>query len=496
MRRPDQAAEAGSSLATGPRGVLRAPKLGAVANATPSLFELIERGTAEIGLEELRTALAASGDEDDSWEAKGTNLRTEHIYRSVAGLANASGGLLLLGVSRRGEEWVLDGVEVSGEPGPWIEQAIRDNLRPTPQYRLRIHPLPQGRFLAVVRVDRMAEHLVVTSDGKVFRRQHGRTAVVPDGLELTRLVQERATSPGRVLDLDLASTELAAAVTATVRDGHAESLRPVIAGLQARLVRAAEHEPTDVLDREADKLASLCGALVSSAAPETLTRFALEAHHRAFDEGVRFHPIPTARPDLDLFRVVLRNVRALGGLLVRLEKWTELRSLAAHRATQNEDVYPGWFSYIGSMQARVRGRPANAEVLRWPLREARDTAMRLGSLRPDGADEHQVLPSVLNFEMLASLIEFDQGARLGFLPEVCFDFAAFDADCQRPLVARIAAEEPLRTVLLPESTGPQVALDIFNLDGLARQRAAAIGERWDGIIDSLTTKRLQSAAAA
>jgi hypothetical protein len=342
----------------------------------------------------------------------------------------------------------------------------------------------------------MTEHLVVTADGQVFCRQHGRTAVVSDGLELTRLMQERATSPGRVVDLDLCAPELAAAVMAKVDKGQAESLRPVIAGLQTRLVRAAEHEPIDVLDREADKLASLCGALVSSAAPTTLTRFALEAHHRAFDEGVRFRPIPTARPDLDLFRVVLRNVRALGALLVRLELWTEVRSLATHQATQNEDVYPGWFSYVGSMQERARARAANAEVLRWPLREARDTAMRIASLRQDGADEHQVLPSVLNFEMLASLIELDQNARLGRAPEVPCDFAAFLAECQRPLAARLATEESMRTTLLPDSARAQVAVDILNLDVLARQQAAAIGERWDGIIDSLTANRLQSAAAA
>jgi hypothetical protein len=60
-------------------------------------------------------------------------------------------------------------------------------------------------------------------------------------------------------------------------------------------------------------------------------RFALGSDHRAFEEGVRFHPIPTARPELDLLRVVRRNVRALGALLVRLELWTEVRSLAATR---------------------------------------------------------------------------------------------------------------------------------------------------------------------
>jgi hypothetical protein len=354
--------------------------------------------------------------------------------------------------------------------------------------------LPEGRFVAIVRVERSAEHLVVTTKGQIFRRQHGRTAAVPDGLELTRLVQERAAPPSRVVDLDLSEVDLAAAVAATVDEGRGESLRPVITGLQARLVRAAEHEPLEVLDQEADKLASLCGALVSSGSPAAVTRLAMEAHHRAFDEGVRFHPIPTARPDLDLYRVVLRNVRALGALLVRLELWPEVQILATHRATQNEDVYPGWFCFIGSMQARARGRGANAEVLRWPLREAREAAMRVASLRPDGADEHQVLSSVLNFELLASLIELDQSAQLDLRPEVPCDFAAFLSDPQRPLAARLAAEGSMRAALLPSSSDAQVALDLLNLDRLAHQQAAAIGERWGGIVDSLTAKRLHAAA--
>ena len=461
----------------------------------PSIRELVERGSAEIEFEELCAALVAAGDEDDSWEAKGTKLGTEHVYRPIAGLANASGGLLVLGASRGDGHWVLDGIEVGDEPGPWIEQAIRDNLRPTPPFHLRVHILPDGRFVAVIRVERLAEHLVVTTKGQVFRRQHGRTAAVSDGLELTRLVQERAAPPSRVVDLDLPAIELAAAASATVTEGRAESLRPVIAGLQARLVRAAEYEPVDVLDREADKLASLCGALVSSAAPEAVTHLAIEAHHRAFDEAVRFHPTPTARPDLDLYRVVLRNVRALGALLIRLELWPEVRALAAHRATQNEDVYPGWFSYVGSMQARARGRGANAEILRWPLREAKDTGVRIASLRPDGADEHQVLSSVLNFEMLVSLIELDQSARLDLRPEVPCDFAAFLSDPQRPLAARLATEPSMRAALLPMSSDAQVALNLLNLDRLAYQQGAAIGDRWDGIVDSLTAKRLHSAAS-
>src|SRR6476619_4487984 len=144
---------------------------------------LVGRASEEIEMEELRDALGVAGDEDDHWEAKGGQLRTEHVFRPVAALANREGGLLVLGASRANGEggWRLDGSAVAGEPGPWIGRAIRDNLQPVPPHRIRTYELAEGRFAAVVRVDRHPEHLSTTNDGRVFRREHGSTEPVADG---------------------------------------------------------------------------------------------------------------------------------------------------------------------------------------------------------------------------------------------------------------------------------------------------------------------------
>lgn len=466
-----------------------------MAAKSPSIGELIDRGFAEIDISELRAALASAGDEDDRWEIKGTDLRPEHVYRAVAGLGNNIGGILILGASRSGDTWQLEGRRFPGEPGPWIEQVIRDNLSPAPPFRIQIYNF-DSRSAAVVQVERHAEHLSIDSKGRVFRRQHGRTAAIADGAELTRVVQERAAPLQNAVDIDLHARELAMAVEGTAAEGRIESLRPAISGLESQIIRAAQFEPEAVLDEEADKLASLAATLIAEAPRSEITDLALTAHHRAFDAGVRFRLLPTERSDLDLYRVVIRNARTLGALLVRLELWDAVRLLALHRATQYEDVYPGWFSFIKSRQSHARGYPANAETLRWPLRSAKDAALRISALHPDRADEHQLLDSVLNFEFLVSLIELDQCSKLGLRAEVSCDFATFLPESQRPLVARLFTDEAIKSSLLPEVPDDQIALHLLNLDQLARQQAAGSGERWGGLVDSLTLRQLQSAIAA
>jgi hypothetical protein len=461
----------------------------------PSLIrKLIERGSIEIGLDELRGALAVAGDEDDSWEAKGGQLRTDQVFRSVAGLANRSGGLLILGASRSNGNWQLDGIAFPTEPGLWIDQAIRDNLQPVPPNRIRTFELEGGRAVGLVLVDRHPEHLVLMPEGKVMRREHGRTVAVSDGAELTALVQGR-TAPPASADIELPPVELAEAVAASVRDGRPHVLRPAIAGLGARIVRAAEFEPAEILDANTDRLCVLCASLVAAAPESELTTFALEAHHRAFDAAARFAPIPTARPDLDLYRSLLRSVRALGALLVRLGLWASARKLAHYRASGNEDVYPGWITFVHVQEERARMRPPNAEVIRNPLRRAQQTTVDLPALRPDGADEHQILDSVLNFDAVGGLLELDECLQRGITPEVFTDFAAFGSDPHHWLSAALLSDPSVRSELLPNRSQGDVARLLLVLEDLARNHSAALGERWGGIADPVTMQQLSAVAS-
>lgn len=458
--------------------------------------DLLDRPLDGLTLDDVRAALSVARDEDDRWEAKGGTVRPEHVFRPVAGLGNRDGGVLVLGVSRiPNAGWQLDGSPFTGEPGQWVARVIRDNLSPAPPHTLRTFEVATGRHVVLVRVERHPQHLAVTADGRVLRREHGSTEPIADGAELTRLVRARSgAGPAASLDPDASPDELGDAALAVIEAGHDARLRSFITGLQARLVRAAEFEPREVLDREADRLSAITGSLAQAAPDSPVTTFAVQAHHRAVEAAARFRLIPGGRPDLDLFRVVLRNARALGALLVRLELWPLVRAVVNHDAPGDDGIYPGWMTYVAVQEARALGRPINAEVLRHSVREARATALRVPALRPDAADEHQILDALLVFDLLANLIELDRADRAGTSDEVSPDFAVFGAEPHRLVVRRVLDDDWIRDALMPARRQRDVARLLVSLDAQARRVSNACAGFWSGIADSPTDQRMRTMA--
>lgn len=303
--------------------------------------DLLDAPLDQIDCDRLRAVLAAAGDEDDRWEAKGGTLRAEHVFRAVAGLANRDGGLLAVGATRSATGgWQLPGCTMPGEPGQWLARVVRDNLHPAPPIDVRTWEVAPGLHAALVRVQRHPTHLAVTHDGRVLRREHGSTEPIADGAELTRLVRARSgAGPAAPLDPDGDPDELGDAALDAIQAGQEARLRSFVAGLQARLPRAAEFAPAPVLDQEADRLSAVTAALAQAVPDSPVTAFAVAGHHRVFD-ATAIRPLPGGRPDLDLQRVVLRHARALGGALVRLELWALVRALADHDAP-DPAIYAG-----------------------------------------------------------------------------------------------------------------------------------------------------------
>jgi predicted HTH transcriptional regulator len=64
----------------------------------------------QLTLAHVERFLAGAGREPLTWEAKGKQLRSEHVTKNVAGFANAAeGGYLILGFELVGEEWKAAG---------------------------------------------------------------------------------------------------------------------------------------------------------------------------------------------------------------------------------------------------------------------------------------------------------------------------------------------------------------------------------------------------
>jgi predicted HTH transcriptional regulator len=225
---------------------------------------LLDRAVDELTVDELRAALASAGDEDDRWEAKGDDVRPEHVVKAIAGLANRTGGLLLLGASRASDgSWVLAGTRFSAEPRQWVARVIRDSLTPSPECRMQMFEISPGHHAVVVRVDPHPNHLTVTNDGRVLRREHGSTEPVTDGAELTRLIQARSGSgPAAALDPDASPRDLGDAALAVIEAGQDARLRSFISRLQTQMIHASEFEPFEVLETEADRSSAITGALM------------------------------------------------------------------------------------------------------------------------------------------------------------------------------------------------------------------------------------------
>jgi hypothetical protein len=144
----------------------------------------------ELSIEVLREALPPGEYEPLTWEAKGTQATRQNVRRQVAGFANSrTGGILILGADQpvRNGPWVFDGVELPDEPIAWLDQVIRDGLRPVPRYVPRVLWSEGGRSVVAIEVWPLADPPCITSDGQVFQRVSGRTIPVATPTDLARL---------------------------------------------------------------------------------------------------------------------------------------------------------------------------------------------------------------------------------------------------------------------------------------------------------------------
>lgn len=456
---------------------------------------LLDRAVDELTLSDLRAALAGAGDEDDRWEVKGGDIRPLHVFKAIAGLANRTGGLLLLGASRAADgSWELDGAPFPTEPGQWVARVIRSNLTPPPQYGIRVLEISPGKHAVVVRVDAHPNDLTVTTDGRVLHRDHDSTEPVTDGAELTRLVQARAGSgPAAALNPDASPGELGDAALAVIEAGQDAQLRSFISRLLGRMIRAAEFQPFDVLETETDRLSAVTSALLQAAPDSPVAALAIDAHHRACDAAAHMQILPTSRADLDLFGVVRRNARGLGALMVRLELWSSVRALVAHDVP-GDGIYSGWMTYVAARAAKASNY-VNAETIRHTVRDARETALRVPGLRPDGADEHQILDALLTFDLAANVIELDRAQRRERFGVVSPDFAVFAEKGVWPVAACILNDAVVRDALLPDRGQPDAARLLTSVNVQAQRVANSCASRWDGIADPRTMAQLQTMTA-
>lgn len=148
----------------------------------------------ELKLDHVHAFLREAGDESALWEAKGADddglgLRPQHVTKSVCAFANQFGGVLLLGASKRGEDWGVTGFQPPGDDVDlWLNQAI-ESLRPIPATATKVFSLEEGRVVAVIDTAALSETPCMTSAGEIFERVSGKSERVVEPLRLAALVE-------------------------------------------------------------------------------------------------------------------------------------------------------------------------------------------------------------------------------------------------------------------------------------------------------------------
>jgi hypothetical protein len=198
-------------------------------------------------LDDVRRFLGEGPDESLTWEAKGGDIRPEHVRRAVCAFANSElGGFLVLGVSREGPEraWRIGGWIPRDEPALWIGNSLAfGGVLPPPAVDIRVWRIDRGpEYVAVVAVDPASVPPAITSHGEVWQRVSGASKRIAEPADLRQLFERGRAAERRAEATALSGLKLVAGVDPAQRPtAYAVSLAtPVLpSDVSLRLFRAS-----------------------------------------------------------------------------------------------------------------------------------------------------------------------------------------------------------------------------------------------------------------
>lgn len=307
-------------------------------------------------------------------------------------------------------------------------------------------------------------------------------------LEAGYEAQRSARSPLGAVSLDLEGPDLVLATLELVRADDSVALRHL---LNEGLVRARSAIERDEVETEladvVDKLACLGAAFLQYEIPDWFERL-VSVLAKIFTEGfgekdARYFGYATSIASTEtgprVWLLVIERVYALGALAVRLRNWHAVRVLALQRPERVDEYYGSWLRWTVTMASRAQHLHEQQEERRVEvnlLTRARRVVERVECLRPDGADDDDVVTSLARFDLLAGLTVI--GAA-GIRDDRVFypNFAQFRQDRAQPAVEQLLEDGEMRQTLFP-GTDEELAraLDVVGM------LAQSVGVRYDGFM--------------
>ncbi len=164
-----------------------------------------------LDIEHLRTFFAAASDEGLTWEAKGGNIRTEHVIKAASAFGNSHlGGFLVLGARRASPTapWVVDGYAFPTDPQTWVSQCLlNDAIRPRPATDTKSWPVATDRHVVVVNFRPVSVPPVITRDGQIWERLSGVSHQVRDPASMRELVSRGEQSRVQAASISVAARD-------------------------------------------------------------------------------------------------------------------------------------------------------------------------------------------------------------------------------------------------------------------------------------------------
>jgi hypothetical protein len=309
-----------------------------------------------------------------------------------------------------------------------------------------------------------------------------------EDLESARQGRELGEGPLGSVDLDLPARELSLTALDLIRRDDEIALQ--------HLINDAVRRAQTIIDQEGDvesNLADVLDKLICLAA--TLLEYDQEPWFdkviailvqiygmKVTTDQVRMYGysgnIPSTEIPPRVWLAILERVFALGGLAVRLEKWTAIKKLTLQLpdVIAANDYDQNWLRHGLTMASRARQFEREAEQLSL-LSLAKTKAADLECLRSDGVgpEDDVLLTSIAQFDLLSNVTAIDAAVDLDAGRVFYPNFARVYQERVQPIANRLVSDPTLRAAIFRHDDD-RLATALNEIGEIAKSE----GWRYDG----------------
>lgn len=303
--------------------------------------------------------------------------------------------------------------------------------------------------------------------------------------------RQRSEAPLGAVSFDLSTPDLNVSVLELLRAKDKIALRHLLDdGIARARAAISRQEIESELGDVVDKLACLAATFLTYDEEgwfDEVVRAMAQVYSMPMVPGEPGRTTVGGTQAARVWLLVIERIFAVGALAVRRHDWNAVRTLTLQVPTGMPDFWANWLRHALTMASRANhleeqqdGRTVKLSLLSL----ARNVAMQLECLRPDGVDEDTFLTDLAQFDVLSNITAVGSVESRGggvFYP----NFARVYQHRVDPIVERLLTNREMRAVLFPRSD-TELAAALSEIGQTASQE----GWRYDGFDGWSETARI------